>query len=122
MTDLRRATLPYRALFGDPIERPYLRLWLTGINGAAGDVWGIVDSGADTTSLPVDFASLMGYDGTTPTRKDGLGAGGTIDTWIAQEPSRAWVVGWEQVVFEIWPTFIEGGHALMGSPRFFPDV
>ena len=38
---------------------------MTGINGASGNVTGLIDTGADITQLPVGFASLMGYDAST---------------------------------------------------------
>lgn len=73
-------------------------------------MWGVVDSGADNTSLPLGFASLMGYDAKSLERREGVGAGGSIDTWIATSPSRAAVPGWEELGFEILPTFIDGGQ------------
>ena len=54
------ASLVYTDPFGTGM-RPYLVLHLTGINGAHGDVVGLIDSGADITQLPMGFASLMGY-------------------------------------------------------------
>lgn len=53
-------TLPYRDVFSNG-ARPYLALHVPGLNGAAGDIPGLIDSGADKTSLPSGFASLMGY-------------------------------------------------------------
>lgn len=79
-----------------------------------------MDSGADNTSLPLGFAALMGYDGATLRRQDGQGAGGTINTWVAQQSSQAEVPGWDGSGYEILPTFLEGGQmALWGRTDFF---
>lgn len=55
-------SLAYSEPFGFGIPRPYLVLHVTGPNGGASrDVPGLVDSGADATSLPLEYALLMGY-------------------------------------------------------------
>ena len=62
-------TLPYRDVLGHG-HRPYLALQITGVNGRSGAVWGLVDSGADSSCLPLDFARLMDYDGADPAVQD----------------------------------------------------
>jgi hypothetical protein len=93
---------------------------VTAPSGLSGDIVGVVDSGADSTSLPAGFAALMGYDPSELVYAQGEGAGGAIDTWRAQRPCLAYVVGLDQYTFEFWPSFVAGGQdVLWGRADFF---
>jgi hypothetical protein len=105
-------TLPYRDVFQTGY-RPYLAVHVTAPSGRSGDVVGVVDSGADSTSLPEGFAALMGYDASELLYAQGEGAGGAIDTWRAQRPCTAYVVGLSQFEFEFYPSFIAGGQDVL---------
>lgn len=41
--------------------RPYLWIRVTGPNGRGAVIRGLVDTGADTCVLPLDYAHAMGY-------------------------------------------------------------
>src|SRR5438132_9779777 len=93
--------VPYRALQAGDQPRPYLVLELTGINGTSGRVPGIVDTGADGTSLPLGYASLMGYTPATLTLETFGQADGTAQGYRAQQPSKAKVLEIPDIEWEI---------------------
>jgi hypothetical protein len=113
--------LPYRNAFGNGF-RPYLGLHVTGPNGQSGPIVGLVDSGADKTSLPAGFATLMGYTG-QDLEPDTMGVadGTTTPVWNAKKPASAYVVGLPDPVFELYPTFVQGNNVtpLWGRADFF---
>jgi hypothetical protein len=113
-------SLAYRAAFpGAPI-RPNLTLHLTGPNGRSGEVTGVVDSGADQTSLPLGYASLMGYTGANLATDTAATAGGSTAVFVAQEPVHAYVVGLPAITFELFPMFAKGSSmVLWGREDFF---
>lgn len=114
-------TLPYRNALGNGV-RPYLTLAVTGVNGAAGSIVGLIDSGADRTSLPMGFAGLMGYGaGELTAGTVGVADGSTTSVWNATKPSRAFIVGLPQPVFDLFPTFVPGNAVtpLWGRADFF---
>lgn len=105
--------MAYSDPFGTGLARPYLAVHLVGPSGASGDVLGVVDSGADTTCLPLDFATLMGYTAADLRQELMTQAGGTMNGYIATSPSTAWVVGLEDRPFEIRPTFLDGAASVL---------
>lgn len=113
--------LSYRNVFGTG-ERPYLAVHVTGLNGASGDIPGLIDSGADRTSLPMGFARLMGYDSSTLEQgKIGIADGSEVAVLVAKVPVQANVVGLPDPTFELCPTFVGGNnvHALWGRADVF---
>ncbi len=114
--------LPYTDPFGTGSKRPYLVLHVTGPSGASGAIVGVVDSGADSTCLPFSYASLMGYRTGDLERREGVGAGGVIDTWAARTPATAVVDGLAEPSFAIRPLFLPNiSHALWGRADFFRE-
>lgn len=113
-------TLNYRAVVPGGIERPLLALHVTGLNGASGDIIGIVDSGADVTSLPLDYASLMGY-GPADLRAESVeGVGGATSAFHATRPVAAYVSGLDDMKFDLKPCFVDGNDmVLWGRSDFF---
>jgi len=112
--------LPYRDPFNTGRLRPYLLLHVVGPSGASGDLWGIVDSGADSTCLPLDFAPLMGYGPGDLEQQPFQQAGGTATCYIAKQSSVAWVVGLDDRPFNVQPTFIDGASSVLwGRQDFF---
>jgi hypothetical protein len=98
----------YSDPYSDGSERPYVLIHVNALDGPGGDVWGLLDTGADVTCLPLGYAALIGY---TPEQLDtsiGGSAGGSMTIWSARVPIRAWLVGLEPQPFELWPTFTEG--------------
>lgn len=117
---MQQFTIPYRALPGDHEARPYLVLQVTGPNGRHGAIYGVVDSRADQTCLPLRFTALMGYTVEDMRRDHGMSASGPMEMWVAEKPSSAHVVGLDDVEFELWPTFLPEGHvALWGRADLF---
>jgi hypothetical protein len=105
--------------FGQGGARPYLVMQVTGINGRSGRVWGLVDSGADRTSMPFGFASLMGYGVSDLTLEQGVGAGGAFTTYVAHASSTAVVpeIPAHPVTFE--PLFIQGSRTILWGRHDF---
>lgn len=102
-------TVPYLDPFSDGAVRPYLALHVTGINGQSGNIPGLLDSGADRTSLPFGYAALMGYTAADLEADQArIADGSTIPTWTAKIPSEAFAVGLPQPTFDLWPTFVPG--------------
>jgi hypothetical protein len=111
-------SIAYRDI-GQGGVRPYLVMNVTGINGSTGPVWGLVDSGADRTSMPFGFAALMGYGTTDLTFQQGTGAGGAINTYTSNGHSSAVVpeIPLHTVRFE--PVFIQGGQTVLWGRHDF---
>src|SRR4051812_49038692 len=106
------AVAPVTLDYADPYKhgdvRPYLALHVVGINGAEGDVFGLIDTGADVTCMPRGYASLMGYTAADLERSIGGSASGSMTMWDANKPSTVWLPGLESQKFELWPSFVEG--------------
>jgi hypothetical protein len=95
--------------------RPYLWLVLTGPRG--GDeilISGLVDTGADRSVLPIDYAQTLGYkvDDLVPAEIGQVE--GSASAWTAQKSCQAFVDGIPDVKFEIEPLFVAGLNALWG--------
>jgi hypothetical protein len=102
------------------VERPYLVLHVTGLNGESGDIIGIVDSGADITSLPLDYASLMGYAAADLRSESVEGVGGATSAFHATKPVLASVAGLDDSPFDLNPCFVDGNDmVLWGRSDFF---
>jgi hypothetical protein len=111
-------SIAYRDI-GQGGVRPYLVMNVTGINGSMGPVWGIVDSGADRTSMPFGFATLMGYGTADLTSQQGTGAGGAINTYASHAPSSAVVPEIPSHTVNFEPVFIEGGQMVLWGRQDF---
>jgi len=61
---------------GKLTKRPLVELELVG-NGQTICALGLIDSGADTTMMNLEYARVLGIDLTKATKKDFLGIGGT---------------------------------------------
>ncbi|MGI9183770.1 MAG: hypothetical protein ACR2GZ_02220 [Solirubrobacteraceae bacterium] len=105
--------------FGQGGARPYLVMRVTGINGKTGIVWGLVDSGADRTSMPFGFASLMGYTPADLTLELGTGAGGAITMYVSHKQSTAVVPEIPAVSVAFEPIFIQGGKTVLWGRHDF---
>jgi hypothetical protein len=95
--------------------RPYLWLILKGPRAHAGiPIVGLVDTGADKSVLPKDYAKLLGYaaDDLEPVEVGQME--GSAEAWGAQEPCEAFVNGIPGVKFEIQPLFVATLDALWG--------
>jgi hypothetical protein len=112
-------SIPYRTFVEGDTPRPYLYLLVTGINGQSGPIPGIVDSGADSTSLPFAYADLMGYDDSTLVEEIFGQAEGTGIGYKAIKPSIAFVPEIPDSSFEFFPQFIRNSDtALWGRMDF----
>jgi hypothetical protein len=95
--------------------RPYLLLTLIGVkSGVEIEILGLVDTGADRSVLPLDYAAELGY------RADDLASvevgqvEGSASAWLAQKPCKASVDGIPEVEFEIAPLFVSSLNVLWG--------
>lgn len=99
----------------DGHPRPYLWLTLQGPrNGPEIPVIGLVDSGADKSVLPIDYAQLLGYEAEDLTSVEVGQVEGSASAWDAQTPCEAFVNGIPDVRFEIKPLFVATLDALWG--------
>ena len=99
--------VPYRD-FGLGGVRPYLVLHVTGINGKAGLIPGLIDSGADSTVLPAGYAPLMGYAPADLDTVQGVQVGGSVTLRNAKRSSEAYVPEISDLVFPVKPCFVQG--------------
>jgi hypothetical protein len=111
--------IDYRPFVAGDAPRPYLIMVVTGANGRSGPVMGLVDSGADTTSFPFGYASLMGYSTTTLTEETFLQAAGTGSAYRALAPSSAHVPEIPDVEIEMYPQFVRGAQLVLWGRRDF---
>lgn len=111
------AALAYSDPFGSG-PRPYLALDVTGINSNHGPIVGLIDSGADTTLLPVGYAPLMGY-GQGSLRPTTIGtAGAPAQGFQATQPCTAEVIGIPGVAITLLPVFLASNTPLWGRRDF----
>jgi hypothetical protein len=95
-----------------------LVLQVTGIGGHSGLVVGLIDSGADVTSLPARYAPLMGYGTTANLQTETFGqVSGTGNALGATVPCSAVVPEFAEVVVELWPSFIAGSEMVLWGRR-----
>ncbi|MGH3429264.1 MAG: hypothetical protein ACRDQZ_17140 [Mycobacteriales bacterium] len=107
-------TAPYRS-GPDGQLRPYLLLTLIGLqSGRQIMISGLVDTGADRSVLPIDYAEELGY---TVDDLDPVEVGqveGSASAWMAKKPCWALVDGIPEIKFEITPLFVASLNALWG--------
>jgi len=95
--------------------RPYLWLTLQSRRGESDvPIVGLVDSGADKSVLPLDYAELLGYETEDLSPVEVGQVDGSADAWDTQEPCEAFVRGIPSVKFEIRPLFVATLDALWG--------
>jgi hypothetical protein len=95
--------------------RPYLLLRLLGVKPSLEvDVLGLVDTGADRSVLPIDYAQTLGYtvDDLAPVEVGQVE--GSALAWLAQKPCKAFVDGIPEVEFEVAPLFVASLNVLWG--------
>jgi hypothetical protein len=80
--------IAYRPFVAGDTPRPYLVMQVAGINRRSGLVMGMVDSGADTSSFPFAYASLMGYTPATLTQQTIGQVAGSALAYRATQPLR----------------------------------
>jgi hypothetical protein len=104
-------TVAYRSLgLGQPL-RPYLILTVTGLDGRVQNLYGLVDTGADTSSFPLAFAANLGYDTSTLSAPQTCGhAGGAGVQYTALRPCSAFVPELPDKTFDLNLSFIDGGQ------------
>lgn len=114
--------LRYQKTPGDDVHRPLLGLEIASTRGGVRmrDVTGVIDSGADSSVLPSEFAEALGYDDSELARVRIELASGNAIAWRALRPCRARVVGVPEVEFFLCPIFVENQlTALWGRRDFF---
>jgi hypothetical protein len=105
---------PYK-LGPDGQWRPYLLLTLTGVKPAAEiEILGLVDTGADRSVLPIDYAAELGYTVDELAAVEVGQVEGSASAWLAQRPCKASVDGIPEVEFEIAPLFVASLNILWG--------
>lgn len=107
-------TAPYRP-GPDGQLRPYLLLTLVGVKPDREIVIsGLVDTGADRSVLPIDYAEELGYtvDDLAPVEVGQVE--GSASAWLATKPCKAFVDGIPEIEFEIAPLFVASLNVLWG--------
>lgn len=107
-------TAPYRP-GPDGQLRPYLLLTLVGVKPDREIVIsGLVDTGADRSVLPIDYAEELGYtvDDLAPVEVGQVE--GSASAWLAKKPCKAFVDGIPEIEFEIAPLFVASLNVLWG--------
>lgn len=106
--------MPYKP-GSDGHLRPYLWLTLHPLNGGQPvPILGLVDSGADKSVLPLDYAPLLGYQAADLEAEEVGQVEGSASAWDARKPCRAYINGLASVEFEMQPIFIATLDALWG--------
>ena len=103
---------------GSEIARPYLWVHVVGPNGRQGPIYGLIDTGADNTVLPLDYAELMGYQPAELTIEDANQVTGSTQVFKAGRECVAWVSGLEPYHFPLRPWFVDGASPLWGRMDF----
>jgi hypothetical protein len=112
-------SVPYRPFVEDESARPYLDILVTGINGESGIISGLIDSGADDTSLPYGYAALMGYDESNLVPEEFGQVAGDFTAQRATVPSYMVVPQIPDLRIEFYPAFIEDSEiAIWGRLDF----
>ncbi len=107
--------LAYSQLFGNPESRawrPYLWLELQTPHGPY-RVQGLLDSGADRTTLSLDMMRRLGYTAGTTVPAEASTVAGPFDVHHAIEPIKANLPGIDET-FDITPTFGANSPILWG--------
>jgi hypothetical protein len=75
---------------------------------------GLVDTGADRSVLPIDYAEELGYtvDDLAPVEVGQVE--GSASAWLAKKPCKAFVDGIPATEFEIAPLFVASLNVLWG--------
>ena len=102
-------------------RRPYVWLEVRGPSRQPWPLHALVDSGADRSIIPGEFASVFGY------RVDELRRGQTVralsvsaEGFAATSPLKATVHGSSEHEFELDPIYVDGvSFALLGRRDFF---
>ena len=98
---------PYTDPWGSGV-RPYLALALSGVNGSTVNVIGLLDTGADVSSLPMPYATLMGYTSATLTQGAVTVADGSEVPCFRPNPPCGAALPASPVATQISPTFMIG--------------
>jgi hypothetical protein len=78
------------------------------------EISGLVDTGADRSVLPIDYAEELGYTVDDLKPMDVSQVEGTASAWVAKKPCEAFVDGLPDIKFKIEPLFVAGLNALWG--------
>ena len=106
----------------DGDRRPWLTLEIWGQAPGASTpvpIDGLIDSGADTSALPFDYAEELGYGQRDLAWEPIRQVRGRAPAWRALRPCCARVRGIPEIEFDLCPVFIEGSlGALWGRADF----
>jgi hypothetical protein len=98
----------------DDIARPYLWVVVEGLNGRKIEIQGLIDSGADKSVLPREYASLLGYSEGDLEPEEIDQVEGSAHGKDAQTPCSAYVRGDPKTIFPLEPLFVNTLDALWG--------
>jgi hypothetical protein len=84
----------YTQIPGEAFPRPYVTLELVGPSEDPLVLMGLLDTGADYSTLPLEVASELGFPFHVLDTVGGRDASRRVTLWRAEEPIAAKVLGW----------------------------
>lgn len=105
---------------GKMIKRPMLELELTGKDGIKANAIGLIDSGADTTMLNIQYADFLGVKLDDKNTRNILGVGnGTVPVYVSTFKFRIKRMGDSEIEVPAWYVDSNNVDILLGQEVFF---
>ncbi len=104
---------------GKMVKRPIIELELTGRDGKKNNFTGLIDSGADTTMLNIQYADFLGKKLDDKNTRNIMGvANGTVPVYVSTFKFRIKAMG-EEIEVPAW--FVDSSNVdiLLGQEVFF---
>jgi hypothetical protein len=80
---------------------------------------GLIDSGADYSCVPYEYAALLGYSDADMRQEQGGQVQGQVMFWRAPAPLMAMLPGDPEHSFELHPNFVENSDMTLWGPMDF---
>lgn len=105
---------------GKIVKRPILELELVGKDGLKTSTVGLVDSGADTTMLNIQYANLLGVRLDKKNTRNVLGVGnGTVLVYVSNFRFKIKQMGDKEIEVPAWYVDSNNVNILLGQESFF---
>jgi|SRR3989344_7056915 len=104
---------------GKNVKRPLLEIELIGAGGKRLDVLGLIDSGADTTTMNMQYAHFLGIDLTKARQREIVGIGnGRVKVLLCNLKVNIKQID-EEIEIPVWLVDSENVNILLGQEVFF---
>ncbi len=105
---------------GKIVKRPILELELVGKSGTKTNAVGLVDSGADTTMLNIQYADFLGAKIDSKKTRNILGVGnGTVPVYVSTFKFKIKQMGDREIEVPAWYVDSNNVDILLGQEAFF---